>query len=482
MPDESRESLEDVRLEKLRKIAELGLDPWGQRFDGHQAIGDVRAGAPPKPDEADKDQPPGPTVRVAGRIMLRRGQGKVNFLQLGDWSGRIQVMVGKKQVGETGWKLAELLDLGDIIGVDGRLGYTRTGELTVFAESLTFLTKSLLPPPEKWHGLTDQEQRYRQRYVDLFSNPESLATFLGRSKVIASFRKTMAERGFVEVETPTMQSIAGGAAARPFVTHHNTLDIDLFLRIAPELYLKRLLVGGMERVFEIGRVYRNEGISPRHNPEFTMFEAYQAYGDYHAMMDLTEALICGAIEALGGGFVRTWGEATVDFTPPWPRRTYAELLAEHAGVDPADPAAVKARAEAAGHRHRRQGPRRRHERAVRGGRRGPARRPGLRHRLPGRHLPADQAQGVQPGRRRTVRAVHPRHRAGQRLHRAQRPEPPGGAVPQPARRPEGGGFDGQDGRRLRPRAQVRHAPGRRPGHRHRPALHGPAGPHDASAT
>ncbi len=172
--------------------------------------------------------------------------------------------------------------------------------------------------------------------------------FLGRSKLIASFRKTMAEQGFVEVETPTMQAIAGGAAARPFVTHHNALDIDLFLRIAPELYLKRLLVGGMERVFEIGRVYRNEGLSPRHNPEFTMFEAYQSYGDYHSMMDLTESLICGAIEALGGGYVRNWGEASIDFTRPWPRRTYAELLAEHAGVDPSDRASVNARAEAAG--------------------------------------------------------------------------------------------------------------------------------------
>ena len=406
MPDESRESLEDVRLEKLRKIAELGLDPWGQRFDGHQAIGDVCASAPP--NEPEKEQAPGPMVRVAGRIMLRRGQGKVNFLQLGDWSGRIQVMVGQKQVGEHGWKLAELLDLGDIIGVDGRLGYTRTGELTVFAESLTFLTKGLLPPPEKWHGLTDQEQRYRQRYVDLFSNPESLAVFLGRSKLIASFRKTMAERGFVEVETPTMQSIAGGAAAKPFVTHHNALDIDLFLRIAPELYLKRLLVGGMERVFEIGRVYRNEGLSPRHNPEFTMFEAYQAYGDYHAMMDLTESLICGAIEALGGGFVRTWGEAAVDFTPPWPRRTYAELLAEHAGVDPADPAAVKARAEAAGIATAGKDAdvvmSELFEAVVEDRLDGPD----LRHRLPGGDLPADQEEGFQPRGRRTVRAVYPR--------------------------------------------------------------------------
>ncbi len=273
--------------------------------------------------------------------MLKRGQGKVVFLELRDWTERIQVFIGKKQVGDGGWSLVELLDLGDLLGVDGTLGYTKTGELTVFASSLTFLGKSLLPPPEKWHGLTDVEQRYRRRYVDLFTNPESLQTFLGRSKIITAFRNIMAGRGFVEVETPTMQAIAGGAAARPFVTHHNALDIELFLRIAPELYLKRLLVGGMERVFEIGRVYRNEGISPRHNPEFTMMEAYQAYGDYHAMMDLTEALICGAIEALGGGYRRPWGKTTIDFTPPWPRRTYAELLAEHAGVDPASFAAIR---------------------------------------------------------------------------------------------------------------------------------------------
>jgi lysyl-tRNA synthetase class 2 len=345
MAEESRESLEAVRIEKLERIAGLGLDPWGQRFDGHQAIAAVRELAVPDPADAES---PGPTVRVAGRIMLRRGQGKVVFLDLRDWTGHIQIFVGKKQVGDLGWNLVEELDLGDLIGVDGRLGHTKTGEITVFAEKLTFLAKSVLPPPEKWHGLTDQEQRYRQRYVDLFCNPESLAVFLGRSKLIASFRQTMAQQGFIEVETPTMQSIAGGAAARPFVTHHNALDIDLFLRIAPELYLKRLLVGGMERVFEIGRVYRNEGLSPRHNPEFTMFEAYQAYGDYHAMMELTEALICGAIEAVGGGFVRSWGDATLDFTPPWPRRTYAELIGEFADVDPADFAAVKARALAAG--------------------------------------------------------------------------------------------------------------------------------------
>jgi lysyl-tRNA synthetase class 2 len=347
MSDEPRESLEAVRREKLDRIAALGFDPWGQRFDGHRAIAEVRALPLPKVIEGQAAEP-GPLVRVAGRVMLRRGQGKVVFLELRDWTERIQVFIGKKQVGDTGWELVDQLDLGDLIGVDGRLGLTKTGEITVFAESLTFLSKSLLPPPEKWHGLTDQEQRYRLRYVDLFSNPDSLHVFLGRSKIISSFRTTMAERGFVEVETPTMQSIAGGAAARPFTTHHNALDIELFLRIAPELYLKRLLVGGMERVFEIGRVYRNEGLSPKHNPEFTMMEAYQAYGNYHAMMDLTEALICGAIGAIGGGYERPWGEASVNFTPPWPRRAYLDLLAEYAGVDPTDLDAVKARAEAAG--------------------------------------------------------------------------------------------------------------------------------------
>ncbi len=344
MAEEPRESLEAVRIDKLRRIADLGLDPWGARFDGHQAIARVRELPVPAPREGEPTEP-GPAVRVAGRIVLRRGQGRVVFLDLRDWTEQIQIFVGKKQVGDLAWNLVELLDLGDLIGVDGTLGTTRTGELTVFASNLTFLSKSLLPPPEKWHGLTDLEQRNRRRYVDLFTNPESLQTFLGRSKIITTFRKLMAETGFVEVETPTMQAIAGGAAARPFITHHNTLDIDLFLRIAPELYLKRLLVGGMERVFEIGRVYRNEGISPKHNPEFTMMEAYQAYGDYHSMMDLTESLICGSIEALGGGFQRPWGDTTIDFTPPWPRRTYAELLAEHASVDPTDFAAIKTCAE-----------------------------------------------------------------------------------------------------------------------------------------
>ncbi|WP_169976797.1 lysine--tRNA ligase [Tautonia rosea] len=354
MSEEKFDDLEAVRLEKLRRIEAMGIDPWGQRFDGHQAIDQVRNLEPEAAQPGD--EVPGPRVRITGRIMLRRVQGNVHFLELRDWTGRIQIFLGKKQVGPDAWQLAKELDLSDLIGVDGTLGFTKTGELTVFAESITFLGKSLLPPPEKWHGLTDVEARSRMRYLDLFSNPDSLQTFLGRSKIVSTIRRVLQERGFVEVEGPTMQSIAGGAAARPFVSHHNALDIDLFLRIALELPLKRLLVGGMERVFELGRVYRNEGISRKHNPEFTMMEAYQAYGDYHSMMDLTEALICGAIEAIDGNFQRTIhvgseGEiapTTVDFTPPWPRRAYNDLVLEHAGVDPTDVAAVKAKAESLG--------------------------------------------------------------------------------------------------------------------------------------
>ena len=421
-----------------------------------------------------REHRPGPKVRVAGRIVLRRVQGKVHFLQLRDWTGQIQLFLGKNQVGEAAWALMQELDLGDLIGVDGHLGHTKTGELTVFAESIEILSKSLLPPPEKWHGLTDVEQRSRQRYVDLASNPESMKTFLGRTRIIAAFRKVMADRGFVEVEGPTMQAIAGGAAARPFVTHHNALDIDLYLRIALELHLKRLLVGGMERVFEIGRVFRNEGISRKHNPEFTMLEAYQAYGDYHSMMDLTEALILGAIEAVGGGLQRPWGEATVDFSPPWPRKTYAELCKEHAGIEIDDREAVIEKARSLGidptgkdhdvlvGDHLR----------IRGGRRPD--RPRLRHRLPGAALPADEAEARQSRRRRAVRALRPRHGAGERLHRAERPDPPGRALPEPARRPEGRGLDGDDGRRLRPRPQARDAAGRRARRRPRPALHAPA--------
>jgi len=279
-------------------------------------------------------------VRAAGRIMLQRKAGKLVFLDLKDWTGKIQVAIGRRQVGEQAWGLAQCFDLGDIIGVDGRVGRTRTGELTIFAEKLHFLTKSINPPPAKHKGLRDPELRQRMRYVDLAYGEGVLERFLRRTRIVDSIRRSLASEGFVEVEGPTLHAIAGGAAARPFITHHNALDIDLYLRIALELHLKRLLVGGMERVFELGRVYRNEGISPRHNPEFTMLEAYQAFGDYRTMMDLTEKLVVEAIRATEQPLELQWGDARIDFTPPFARRTYDELFAEHTGVDPADAGAV----------------------------------------------------------------------------------------------------------------------------------------------
>jgi lysyl-tRNA synthetase, class II len=315
------------RAEKLHKIEAMGLDPWGHRFDNHIAVADVLA----KPCVSFDDNPT-ERVRAAGRIVLRRDQGKLFFLQLRDMTGTIQIMIGQKQVGEQNWQLAQYLDLGDLIGVDGVFGKTRKGEPTIRAEGLTILAKSLEPHPEKFHGMADEEYRLRHRYLDLVYTPETLERTKQRIKIVRTMRTYLDGRGFMEVETPTLHSIAGGAAARPFVTHHNALDIDLYLRIALELHLKRLLVGGLERVYEIGRVFRNEGISRKHNPEFTMLELYQAYGDYRAMMELTEGMIVACIDAIGGGRVRPWGDQSVDFNPPWQRVKYAELFQEHVGV------------------------------------------------------------------------------------------------------------------------------------------------------
>jgi lysyl-tRNA synthetase class 2 len=351
------DNFEASRSEKLQAIAALGLDPWGQRFDGHQPIAKVLTLSTDVPDDQR------PRVRIAGRIVSRREGGKVHFLDIKDWSGvptlreikgerdaavekvpdltsRVQVMVGQQQVGETGWKLAQQLDLGDLIGVDGTFGKTRRGEPTVFADGLTFLAKSLLPHPDKWGGMQDMEFRLRHRYLDLVYNPQTLDRARKRVLIVRTIRRYLDEQGFCEVETPTLHSIAGGAAARPFTTHHNALDIDLFLRIALELHLKRLLVGGMERVYEIGRVFRNEGISPRHNPEFTMLELYQAYADYRSMMDITEGMIVASVRAIGDKMALPYGEHTIDYSPPWPRRSYAELFAKHAGADPTNAEAV----------------------------------------------------------------------------------------------------------------------------------------------
>jgi lysyl-tRNA synthetase class 2 len=366
---------EEARRAKLAKIVELGHDPWGGRFDGREEIGLVRgqiaqirlkredgalvdlpeipdgssetagpaASDPPfslKPFMAEKGpgELVGPRVKVAGRIKFQRPTGKLRFVTIEDWTGRIQLFIGKNQVGEANWELSQCFDLGDIVGAEGELKRTMTGEPTIFVDKLTFLTKSLLPHPEKHHGLSDPELRQRQRYLDLIHTDGVRQRFRQRTQIVASIRQTLAKQGFDEIEGPTLHSIAGGAAARPFKTHHNALDIDLFLRIALELHLKRLLVGGVERVYELGRVYRNEGIDQKHNPEFTMLEAYQAFGDYGTMMDLTERLIVDAIEAIGGGFKRQYGEATIDFTPPFARHEYHELIERHAGVDPANEA------------------------------------------------------------------------------------------------------------------------------------------------
>ena len=336
----TQDSFEASRTDKLHRIEELGLDPWGGRFDGNQPIAAIRA--------LPTGTTPPQRVRAAGRIVQRRGMGKVQFLDIKDYSGRIQVYLGQKQVGDAGWALAQELDLGDLLGVDGKLDRTKTGELTIFADAVTILGKSLLPHPDKWSGLQDTEFRLRHRYLDLIYNPEVLERSLKRIKIIHSMRSYLDRQGYWEVESPTLHAIAGGAAARPFVTHHNALDIDLYLRIALELHLKRLLVGGMEKVYEIGRVFRNEGIDARHNPEFTMLELYQAYGDYHTMMDLTEGLIVACVEALGGGLRLPYGEQTVDYTPPWPRTPYAELFHKHVGAAMDDAEAVRRAAEQAG--------------------------------------------------------------------------------------------------------------------------------------
>jgi lysyl-tRNA synthetase class 2 len=350
--------LEASRREKLRKLIELGHDPFGRRLDDIMPIGEVRSRERQiaqvhsdqlGPDGSQTVEQRGPKVRAAGRIMLHRKKGKLVFVDIRDWTGQIQVLIGRSQIGEENWAVAECFDLGDLIAAEGELKHTKTGELTIFAERLHFLCKALEAPPEKYHGLTDPELRQRLRYLDLTYGEGVLQRFLNRSKIVQSIRQTLDRHGFVEVEGPTLHISAGGAAARPFRTHHNALNMPLVLRIALELHLKRLLVGGIERVFELGRVFRNEGISPRHNPEFTMLEVYQAYGDYRTMMDLTEAIIVDAIRASGQPLQLPWGYGEqakqIDFTPPFPRRSYDELFAEHAGVDPHDAPAIKAKAQ-----------------------------------------------------------------------------------------------------------------------------------------
>ena len=329
------EDIYQLRRQKLKQIEALGQTAYRSKYEFTHTIPQILAGYSDK--TAEQLETPRVNVRVAGRIMAIRLMGKAGFCHLQQEGKRLQIYVKKDAVGDKGFELYKLLDLGDHIGVSGYLFRTRTGELTIHVEEIAFLSKDLLPLPEKFHGLTDVELRYRQRYVDLVVNPEVREVFLKRSRLVQSLRRTMEAHGFIEVETPMMQPIAGGAVARPFVTHHNTLDMDLYLRIAPELYLKRLVVGGFDRVYEINRNFRNEGLGWRWNPEFTMLEFYQAYTDYQGVMDLTQELITQAAKDVTGGTKTKWGDEEIDWAN-WQRLTMREAIIhywpETAGAKP----------------------------------------------------------------------------------------------------------------------------------------------------
>lgn len=316
--------LKRVRLEKLQELRDMGVDPFGGRFERSTMAQTIK-------DSFDNFE--GQTVQVAGRMMSKRRHGKAGFANLQDYSGSIQLYFRQDDLGPEKYELFKKMDMGDIIGVSGTVFRTQKGEMSIHIYDLTYLSKSLHPLPEKWHGLKDVELRYRQRYVDLIVNPEVKEVFVKRSRIIREIRRYLDERGFLEVETPMMQPIPGGATAKPFITHHNALDTELYLRIAPELYLKRLLVGGLEKVYEINRSFRNEGISTRHNPEFTMLEIYQAYADFQDMMDLTEALIANVVNQVNGSLQVEFEGQTIDFTTPWKRLPMLEAIKQYTGLD-----------------------------------------------------------------------------------------------------------------------------------------------------
>ena len=332
------EKIYELRREKLKQIEALGQPAYPHKYEFTHTLPQVLSDYSDK--TAEQLEAPRVNLRVAGRIMAIRLMGKAGFAHLQQSGQRLQIYVKKDAVGDKGFELYKLLDLGDHIGASGYLFRTRTGELSVHVDEITFLSKDLLPLPEKWHGLTDVELRYRQRYLDLIMNPEVREVFLKRSKLVQSLRRSLDAQGFVEVETPMMQPIAGGAVARPFVTHHNMLDMDLYLRIAPELYLKRLTVGGLDRVYEINRNFRNEGLGWRWNPEFTMLEFYQSYTDFRGVMDLTQNLIEQAAKDVTGGAKTKWGENEIDWTGTnWQRMTMREAIIRYwpdaAGTKPA---------------------------------------------------------------------------------------------------------------------------------------------------
>lgn len=314
-----------IRREKLKELKESGNDPFqNEKYEASDSTIDIKE---------DYEKYEGKEVSVAGRLMSKRGHGKASFGDLQDSQGRIQLFLKVDNIGEEKYELVKTLDIGDILGVRGEIFKTKMGEISVKVKELVLLTKSLQILPEKFHGLRDQDLRYRQRYVDLIMNPEVKNTFVLRSKIITSIRKYLDDRGFLEVDTPILNTIVGGAAARPFVTHHNTLDIDMYLRIANELYLKRLIVGGFDKVYEMGRMFRNEGMSVKHNPEYTAIELYQAYADYNDMMELTEKLVANIAETVLGTTKINYGDKEIDLTPPWRRLSMEDAVKEYAGVD-----------------------------------------------------------------------------------------------------------------------------------------------------
>jgi lysyl-tRNA synthetase, class II len=335
--DSSKQPIEQLiahRLAKLDELRELGLEPYPTRYRVEESIREAKrrfADITAEELEAEK-----PEVRLAGRLRAVRGHGKVSFVDLSDGVEQFQLYLRRDDLDETSWKAFKLLDLGDFLGVEGRVFRTRSDELSVAVTKLTVLAKTVRPLPEKYHGLADREARARQRYLDLLSNPESREVFETRSRIVSGVRRFLDDAGFVEVETPMMQPIPGGATARPFVTHHNTLDLDLFLRVAPELFLKRLIIGGMERVYELNRNFRNEGISTRHNPEFTMLEFYWAYSDYELLMDFTEELVTTVAMDAVGSLQLPWGDETIDFSRPWRRLTMRDAILEHSDLTPED--------------------------------------------------------------------------------------------------------------------------------------------------
>ena len=314
-----------VRRDKLTALRAEGRDPFVQtKFDFNADSATIKANY-----DSYEEQ----TVRVAGRLMSKRGQGKVMFCDLQDSTGRIQLFVKIDEMGEEEYARFKKNDIGDIIGCEGKVFKTKTGEISVRTNAITLLSKSLLPLPEKYHGLTDKETRFRQRYVDLMVNPDVKRNFIIRSQFIKYMRNYLDNMNYVEVETPVLNTIAGGAAARPFITHHNTLDIDMFMRIATELPLKRLIIGGMDRVYESGRIFRNEGMDPKHNPEFTTVELYQAYADFHDMMDIAEGILSGAAKEILGTYELEWMGEKIDLTPGWRRLTMVDAVKEYVGID-----------------------------------------------------------------------------------------------------------------------------------------------------